>query len=104
VASTRHPEGRLPVRAVERLRASRGASLRARRVHARATAFPSARLNAAELEDACSAYRKLRIREVLPESEPTDHPATEDDKVIHLHPRTPGRPATKGEKATNNTA
>jgi hypothetical protein len=41
---------------------------------------------------------------VLPESEPTDHPATEDDKVIHLHPRTPGRPATKGEKATNNTA
>lgn len=64
----------------------------------------SARLDADELEDAYIAYRKLLIREVLPESEPTDHPVTDDDKVIHLHPRTPGRPVTKGEKATNNTA
>jgi hypothetical protein len=62
----------------------------------------SARLDANELEDAYIAYRKLRIREVLPE--PTDHPTTDDDKVIHLYPRTPGRPAAKGEKATNSTA
>jgi hypothetical protein len=64
----------------------------------------SAKLDADELEHTYIAYRKLRISEVLPESEPTDHLATDDDKVIHLHPRTPGRPVTKGEKATNNTA
>jgi hypothetical protein len=68
----------------------------------------SARLDAKELEEAYIAYRKLRIREVLPlpkpESEPTDHPVTDNDKVIQLHPRTPGRPAAKGQKATNSTA
>ncbi len=64
----------------------------------------SARLDANELEDAYIAYRKLRIRQVLPEPEPTDHLATNDDKVIHLRPRTPGRPAAKGEKVTNSTA
>lgn len=66
----------------------------------------SARLDAEELEDAYIAYRKLRIREVLPlpKPEPTDHPVADNDKVIQLHPRTPGRPATKGENATNSTA
>jgi hypothetical protein len=65
----------------------------------------SARLDAEELEDAYIAYRKLSVRGVLPlpEPEPADHPVSDSDKVIQLHPRTPGRPAAKGEKATNST-